>query len=45
MCGAEFVDPPFIIEKVDYNTGVTSFADFDSGTNLDENMTPEDTPR
>lgn len=41
----DFVDPPFVIEKVDYATGNTKFADFDSETTMDENMTPETTPR
>ena len=38
-------DPPFVIEKVDYATGNTKFADFDSETTMDEDMTPETTPR
>jgi len=42
---AEFVDPPFIIEKVDYTTGNTKFADFDSDPVNDDNLTPETTPR
>jgi len=42
---SEFVDPPFIIEKVDYTTGNTKFADFDSDPVNDENLTPETTPR
>lgn len=41
----DFVDPPFVIEKVDYATGNTKFADFDSETTMDENVTPETTPR
>ncbi|KAJ9121529.1 hypothetical protein QFC22_002147 [Naganishia vaughanmartiniae] len=41
-----FLDPPHILDKVDFGNGTATIADFDSESSLDkEQRTPETTPR
>ncbi|KAJ9096022.1 hypothetical protein QFC21_005386 [Naganishia friedmannii] len=41
-----FLDPPHILDKVDFGNGTATVADFDSESSLDkEQRTPETTPR
>lgn len=41
-----FLDPPHILDKVDFGNGTATLADFDSESTMDqEQRTPETTPR
>ena len=43
---AVFLDPPHILDKVDFGNGTATLADFDSESTMDqEQRTPETTPR